>query len=142
VAIFVFYFTRSSVARQYEDDLKKYFNYFEEARVVASAPDDRTPSLFPALQDKHARWLIAVYTDRSSFRVSDVSSVILRDVVLWQLFFRKCGSRHTSDLLPAEKFRLLRRLDARINKLPEPLPEPDFAIQLEAAIDFEVWGAL
>lgn len=54
-------------------------------------------------------WLLKVYEDRSSARVADVSSVILRDAVIWTCFEVFCSQYHNSCSFPES---LLRRLSA------------------------------
>ncbi|MBU9402260.1 DUF262 domain-containing protein [Burkholderia multivorans] len=60
--------------------LAGFIDYFESARILGSLQSDLIASLAPA------DWLFNVYESRSSARVADVSSVLLRDATLWLVF--------------------------------------------------------
>ncbi|HFT8011276.1 TPA: DUF262 domain-containing protein [Burkholderia cenocepacia] len=60
--------------------LAEFIDYFEGARILGSLQSELIASLVPA------DWLFNVYESRSSARVADVSSVLLRDATLWLVF--------------------------------------------------------
>jgi hypothetical protein len=60
--------------------LSKFIDYFEETRLLGSLQSDQVASLVPS------DWLFNVYQSRSTARVADVSSVLLRDATLWLVF--------------------------------------------------------
>ncbi|OMV49852.1 hypothetical protein AQ790_00525 [Burkholderia pseudomallei] len=60
--------------------LAGFIDYFENARILGSLQSDLIASLAPS------EWLFNVYESRSSARVADVSSVLLRDATLWLVF--------------------------------------------------------
>jgi hypothetical protein len=57
--------------------LDDYLGWFERTRVMARSSDTQLPP--PDLVG------LAVFNDRATARVNDVSSVVLRDAVLWAL---------------------------------------------------------
>lgn len=65
--------------------LDGYFNYFESIRenVISSATFGALPK---GISKTAIYQTINVYQDRASSRVADVSSVVLRDLILWGLF--------------------------------------------------------
>jgi hypothetical protein len=72
------------------------------------------------VDDVH-RWMLYVYDDRSSARVADTSSVVLRDAILWGFFFNYCEHRISLRLSRAPNFDVLQRylLDLRYHKLSD-----------------------
>lgn len=60
--------------------LAGFIDYFENARILGSLQSDLIASLAPS------DWIFNVYESRSSARVADVSSVLLRDATLWLVF--------------------------------------------------------
>lgn len=67
------------------EELAKFLAYFEGHRLARSLGfEDETRSTVAGLS---IDWLFAVYEDRATSRVADVSSVVLRDIVSWLLLF-------------------------------------------------------
>lgn len=66
-------------------ELTEYFDFFEGLRENSeqSADSDLLPK---GTTNKLLFEIIQIYQDRASSRVADVSSVILRDIILWGLF--------------------------------------------------------
>lgn len=62
------------------ETFSKFIDYFEERRLLGSLQSDQIASLV------QSDWLFNVYQSRSSARVADVSSVLLRDATLWLVF--------------------------------------------------------
>jgi hypothetical protein len=60
--------------------LAKFMDYFETARLLSPLGSEPIASLVPS------EWLFNVYGSRSTARVADVSSVLLRDATLWLVF--------------------------------------------------------
>jgi hypothetical protein len=81
------------------------------------------------------RSLLRIFSDRSSSRVSDVSSVLFRDVILW-LFFHDATSSEISEFLPTSKFEFLRKLSLHLRERRESTEEI-----LEEQVSPAVWGA-
>jgi Protein of unknown function DUF262 len=82
------------------------------------------------------RNLLRIFSDRSSSRVSDVSSVLFRDVILW-LFYFTGASSETSKLLSKPKFELLRQLNSELSDRKESTEEV-----LENLVSPGIWGEL
>lgn len=74
--------------RKYFDDdykIKKYFIYFEKIKSGIKPTD--SPSIVPkGVPRELVNKILNVYQDRSSSRVADTSSVILRDFALWLIY--------------------------------------------------------
>jgi hypothetical protein len=83
------------------------------------------------------RSLLRIFSDRSSSRVSDVSSVLFRDVILWLFFYAFASSADTTKLLSGSKFELLRKLNSELSERKESTEEI-----LENLVSPAVWGAL
>lgn len=60
--------------------LAKFIRYFEEAQTIATLNSYQVASLVSS------DWLFKTYQARSTARVADVSSVLLRDAALWLVF--------------------------------------------------------
>lgn len=60
--------------------LSKFIDHFEEMRLLGSLQSGLVASLVSS------DWLFNVYQSRSTARVADVSSVLLRDATLWLVF--------------------------------------------------------
>ncbi|WP_168792411.1 DUF262 domain-containing protein [Paraburkholderia aromaticivorans] len=77
-------FTVRCLMRDYDwmsaETLANFMNYFESARLLGSLQSEQVASLAPS------EWLFNVYESRSTARVADVSSVLLRDATLWLVF--------------------------------------------------------
>lgn len=67
-----------------DEALSRYLEFFQKARDVAvHSPARKAESQVGPIQD----WtLFAVYESRSTARVADISSVILRDAIIWLVF--------------------------------------------------------
>ncbi|MDQ0035438.1 hypothetical protein J2W30_003203 [Variovorax boronicumulans] len=74
-----------SDAKIHPNLLAEFMSYFEDAFLFSSAFGD-----FPSKNESNSKiladWLFRAYEDRSTSRVADVSSVVLRDVVIWFAF--------------------------------------------------------
>lgn len=77
--------------------------------------------------------LIEVFLDRSSSRVADISSVKLRDLILWSIFISSCRDLSIRDVMVNE---LESRLHYLSSKYDGGLKEP----QLLEIIDNLSWG--
>jgi hypothetical protein len=62
------------------DDLAEFLAFFEDQRLLGSLGLGATKKEVAGLD---LEWLFQTYDDRATSRVADVSSVILRDVVIW-----------------------------------------------------------
>ncbi len=82
------------------------------------------------------RSLLRIFSDRSSSRVSDVSSVLFRDVILW-LFYYAFASTDMVGLLSPVKFELLRKLNSELSDRRESTEEI-----LENLVSPAIWGIL
>lgn len=132
--IFLSYFIRGGVASNIK--LKNYLIHFNQYRE--SIQSSETPVLQVSFPSFNELYFMSIYLDRSSSRVSDVSSVILRDFVVWVLFRQFAGDDIPKRLLSSEKYRLLLR-SREISKREEFDPlEP----AIERDLDFGVWGSL
>lgn len=64
----------------------EFMDHFERLRSQVSLgllEDDEAKT---SVAGRPLDWLLSVYEDRSTSRVADVSSIVLRDIVLWLLF--------------------------------------------------------
>lgn len=89
-----------------------FLDFFEQTRNSAARDPDAISRLLA--DTAPAGRLFAIYENRSSARVADVSSVILRDAVVW-LAFKEFSHFHP-DLRPLESVgiaRLLRSFDSQ-----------------------------
>ncbi|CAM4228849.1 DUF262 domain-containing protein [Bordetella tumbae] len=77
-------FTVRCLTRDYDwmsaKTLADFMEYFEKARLLGSSHSERVSSTVST------EWLFNVYVSRSTARVADVSSVLLRDATLWLVF--------------------------------------------------------
>jgi len=71
-----------------------FIDYFENARILGSLQSEEVASLVPS------DWLFNVYGSRSTARVADVSSVLLRDATLWLVFHDFIASLDGSIMSP------------------------------------------
>lgn len=74
-----------------------YMRFFESERLFAEL-GVHIETVKPGMSGS-PEWLFATYNDRSTSRVADVSSVILRDVVIWAVFFRFINEKSRSDAI-------------------------------------------
>jgi hypothetical protein len=84
---------------------------FERARLKRGDIDDEGPEARRLLQ------LVSLYDDRASYRVTDVSSVLARDVVVHlfsQAFLDTPGRRRSDDLLAELRSDLVRPVQALV----------------------------
>jgi hypothetical protein len=106
-----------------------FLEYFDEAALSASIG-----RRFGGLKDfdkNWTEWLLATYEDRSTSRVADVSSVVLRDAVLWIVFL---------NFLPDASLQLLEikdRLYLQIKRLEKVDQDALSKILVDSG-----WGAL
>jgi hypothetical protein len=134
--IFLTYFTKSNSASS--SNLDQFLTHFNKQRedtqsgILGSIVLDK-----PNPGDKEFS-LMRIYIDRSSSRVSDVSSVILRDFVVWALFQGFAGDELVRKLLKAKKHAVL------VDGLKAMLSRPRhiFEVNMERYIDFDAWGSL
>lgn len=82
----IFYFELKTNFPNCDTEIINYFNLFENIKE-SSKHDEAYRYIIPkGLTASFVNDALNIYTDRSSSRVSDVSSVLLRDFVLWGLF--------------------------------------------------------
>lgn len=90
-----------------EEFLSRFHDRFEslkETYTVFSLEDLQGSSPEP---DPYAQVLFRVYQDRSTSRVSDTTSVILRDLVLWAMYVDLAQGPPLNDVLPQRKAQYL-----------------------------------
>jgi hypothetical protein len=107
--------------------LARFLHYFEEKRALFSAL-----GLQGTMAGLPEEWLFTTYQDRSTSRVADVSSVVLRDVVIWLVFSEYMRQEN----LPSQE--ILDQLTTAVASSNRGLEEDAFA---RAAIDAG-WGEL
>ncbi|ERH49509.1 hypothetical protein O203_15890 [Ectopseudomonas chengduensis] len=73
-----------------EDNLNKFMHDFNFKRALGGI--DNTIFGIPA------SWVINIYESRSSARVADVSSVLLRDAIIWMCFYDALGNADLHDI--------------------------------------------
>jgi hypothetical protein len=93
-------------------------------------------SLATKLPSVTERSLLRIFSDRSSSRVSDVSSVILRDLIVW-IFFFDSFRQDARVVLPAAKAHQLEKLHAELMVGKESTEET-----LEESAQLAFWGDL
>jgi hypothetical protein len=81
--------------------------------------------------------LMSIYINRSSSRVSDVASVILRDFVVWALLARFAGNEFPTSFLHPEKYSVLTKSLQTMSDRPSR-----FLNSPERYVNFDVWGLL
>ena len=77
---------------------------------------------------------IAVFNDRASLRVTDVSSVVFRDFALWYVYYFR-GSTDLPPPIPKEKV-------ISIHDTLRARDDASFGFVLTTAINIEKWGEL
>lgn len=117
-----------------EKRLINFFRYFEGLKSGSKIKldDEDVPSGFSR---EFLRKMLAVYLDRSSARVADVSSVILRDVSLWGFFVI---NNHESISGSKKLKRLYESIHHLATLKPSSVTEANFE---QVAIDVG-WGGL
>jgi hypothetical protein len=102
------------------DHLAKYFLHFELIRQGVAEIEDHDVKL----EDKHAAANLAiVYNDRATARVADVSSVLLRDIILWHSWknFSGLSGQYSYEY----NYDQLNKLDSLISNTPNNKIEDD-----------------
>jgi hypothetical protein len=124
-------------AREQPAVVSNFLWKFEEqrARSAQSLTEFKRSSL-TKLSNASERSLLRTFTDRSSSRVSDVSSVIFRDLILW-IFFFDFSEDHAKIALQSSKREKLKRIYLDVKDRKESPEEI-----LEQAVDFASWGEL
>jgi len=86
----------------------EFMTYFEEERLSASNFESSGQQSTLPFGWSNA-WLFKTYGDRSTSRVADVSSVILRDIAIWLAFTGFINERKGRDVngLPPEPLRMM-----------------------------------
>lgn len=80
-----------------QNSLVRFFNYFEGIKKGVLASD--SPELLPrGITRDFLNKVIGIYQDRSSSRVADTSSVILRDISLW-ICYALSNPNHAEEIL-------------------------------------------
>ena len=108
-----------------EGDLR-FFQWFVDS--MASVIDD--PRIEGALE---------LFRDRASLRVTDVSSVVLRDFCLWYAFY--IGSGQSPSAIPSTLLGSLQAVDAAWHAA-DMFPEKDFEDIVVRHVDLELWANL
>jgi hypothetical protein len=132
--IFTSYFAKANESPQ---SVAEYISKFEEqrARSAQSLTDFKRAPL-TKLPPPSERSLLRTFTDRSSSRVSDVSSVIFRDLILW-IFFYDYSNGHIRRILTPGKSSKLAEIYIQVQGHKESPEEV-----LEEAVDTATWGEL
>src|SRR5262249_52775821 len=96
--------------------ISQYLLFFERCRYAEYTEDDSfVGKLANYATMEFLADMSALYENRSSARVADVSSVLYRDVVLWTFFFLFAVSEDR-DLTEAKRFSVLRDALSRATK--------------------------
>ena len=118
--------------------LARFLAVFEQHR----ANESPTVADFRRSQITKLSWrteasLLRIFSDRSSSRVSDVSSVILRDLILW-IFFAEVAGNEINGLFGNKKNKMLTSVCAELrDRTQEPIQET-----LDRFTDIAVWGSI
>jgi hypothetical protein len=99
----------SRAARDAGELLGKTLSRVESNRVSKAEPPPEIQAAFQLSKD-HITSLIRLYLDRSSSRVSDVSSVIARDLVLWIFFGALARDARLASVLSMPQISMLNQL--------------------------------
>lgn len=130
--IFLFYFSRE---QRSPENLTEFLSEFESARGAMNFRSSEKRigrELSPAIEKN----LFRIFSDRSSSRVSDISSLIFRDVILW-LFYLD-GGHKVEKVLSLEKLGILKQLHRGL--MARKIEPSEIAI--EKSLDFSAWGNL
>lgn len=133
--IFALHFVR---AKKPPISLGTFINDFEQQRGKENQPThDFRRSHLTTFTSLTERGLLRIFSDRSSSRVSDVSSVIFRDVILW-IFYAEVTEREARALLGSDKSKML---DAARTELRERRQDSTEET-LERCTDINLWGSI
>jgi len=113
--------------------IAKFMDYFESERLLSGIGGSGESSGH-VVGWISPEWLFSTYEDRSTSRVADVSSIILRDLVIWIVFFNMISADRPDE---ARELRI-HSLLIEINESGAPV-ENDALVK--AALDFG-WGAI
>jgi len=134
----MFAFTASSAQRSAPDAFRalilgEFIGFFEQLRVPAT----KRPAAFVVVEGGYEKnvllQLMALYNDRATSRVSDVSSIIARDAVIWVYFDSFVGSKRM--VFPTT--RQLSELRSRLDSMASPDLEGFLTSLVESG-----WGRL
>ena len=110
--VFLSFFVRSNGLPDHQKS--KLSNFFEDFEALKSAFTQGYEGLLVERGQitigSYERSLLRTYIDRSTSRVSDTSSVILRDFVLWASLYSMEGARAALDVLPEHRAALLKSI--------------------------------
>jgi len=119
--------------------LAQFLTEFEQQRAKdsQSIAEFRRSQItkFPSTTE---RALLRIFSDRSSSRVSDVSSVILRDLILWIVFAEVAGGGEISNLLSSTKTTMLNAIKNELRSRTQESTQDT----LEQLADISVWGSI
>jgi len=112
--------------------LSEFYDYFDQARIDFAL--DIFPSASWSAVEAQAK-MLRIYNDRSTSRVSDVSSVVLRDIILWSFLVMEKGEVAYS-LLSQQKKEILEGFIRRSTSEPKSV---EFG---ESELNYDAWGTL
>jgi hypothetical protein len=78
------------------DDFLRYFDVLRFNQAWSASDDKTQSSQQDSDRSRMSSWMLYVFSDRSSARVADVSSVLLRDAILWNFYSEVPGIRESS----------------------------------------------
>lgn len=81
------------------DDFLRYFDTLRFHQALDGVDDKSGNGQAIPEKSRMRSWMMYVYGDRSSARVADVSSVLLRDAIIWSLYSDTPGINEPSQLL-------------------------------------------
>lgn len=129
--------SRFAQNRKKASKVAKFIWEFEEQRTkVTSTIQEYRRSQITRLSPLTERSLLRIFSDRSSSRVSDVSSVVFRDFILW-VFYVNHSPADIDGLLSASKAKMLRQVVAELSDRKESTEEI-----LESMVEPSIWGDL
>jgi hypothetical protein len=132
--VFVSHFSKQ------KDQVSAFSNFlsdFEIKRAKTSAPiQEYRRHQLTKFSPVTERSLLRIFSDRSSSRVSDVSSVLFRDVIVWLFYYAHAGSE-TNRVLSKSKLELLKLLNSELGERKESTEEI-----LENLVQPAAWGDL
>lgn len=106
-----------------ESDIATYFGFFESVRALVHLdPNQGETSSANSLAGGFIQRLLSLFNDRASARVADVSSVLIRDAVLWYVFATYLMASHPQAKLRGGKFQMLLEGKA-LAEVPEASPQ-------------------
>jgi hypothetical protein len=133
--VFVTYFARSE---ETPTRISSFIYDFEQQRgrspqSIAGFRQEQFSKLTPLTE----RSLLRIFSDRSSSRVSDVASVILRDLIAW-IFFYDFNGHEVAELLSDQKAKALKKIYGDLLERKQESTEET----LEQSVDHSLWGTL